>query len=137
MNAEFTDFILAAVISNEGVLWRTDNGWQHSGDAVDVAFRSLAYKIGKEPKFFKDQVEVVKMIPYESERKFSGVFYKQNGKLHFAMKGAVETVAEKIIGSRSKRHPGRIRTNGSTGISGTGPRFGTKLQIQMSHIYRH
>lgn len=97
MNAPLHEFILAAVISNEGVLRRAaDKGWQHSGDPVDVAFRSLAYKVGKEPKFFKDQVEVVKMIPYESERKFSGVFYKQNGKLHFAMKGAVETVGEKL-----------------------------------------
>jgi len=96
MNDGLNQFILAAVVSNEGILRKTDKGWEHSGDAVDVAFRSLAYKIGKEPKFFKDQTEVVKMIPYESENKFSGAFYKQNNAMRFVMKGAVETVLEKL-----------------------------------------
>ena len=103
MNEDMLRFILSAVISNEGILRKTDKGWEHSGDAVDVAFRSLAYKIGKEPKFFKDQVEVLKMIPYESEHKFSGVFYKQNNNTQFAMKGAVETVMEKLSPEEKER----------------------------------
>jgi magnesium-transporting ATPase (P-type) len=88
--------VLACVMANEGILRKTDEGWEHSGDAVDVAFRALAYKIGKLPKYFQDQVEVEQMIPYESENKFSGVFYRQKGQLHFAMKGAMEVIHEKI-----------------------------------------
>jgi magnesium-transporting ATPase (P-type) len=86
--------ILAAILANEGILRKTAEGWEHSGDAVDVAFRALAYKAGKEPKYFLQQAQVLELIPYESERKYSGVFYEQNGTMFFAMKGAVETVLE-------------------------------------------
>lgn len=103
MNDDMQRFIRSAVISNEGVLQKTDKGWEHSGDAVDVAFRALAFKIGKDPKFFSDQVKVVKMIPYESEHKFSGVFYQQDNITQFAMKGAVETVLEKLSAEEKDR----------------------------------
>lgn len=96
MNDHLHRFILASIISNEGILRKTKDGWEHSGDAVDVAFRALAYKIGKHTTFFKEQAEVVKMIPYESENKFSAVFFKQDDTLHFAMKGAVEVAIEKL-----------------------------------------
>ncbi|RYF61375.1 MAG: ATPase, partial [Cytophagaceae bacterium] len=48
-NQHLHNFVLAGVISNEGILRKVKTGWEHSGDAVDVAFRALAYKIGKEP----------------------------------------------------------------------------------------
>lgn len=92
MNPELHRFILASIISNEGILRKIEAGWEHSGDAVDVALRALAYKIGKDPGFFKQDTEVVQLIPYESERKYSAVFFKDKGSLHFAMKGAVEVV---------------------------------------------
>src|SRR5688572_17003975 len=94
---------MASILSNEAILRKTDKGWEHSGDAVDVAFRALAYKLGKMPKDFQQMAEVVAMIPYESERKFSGVYFKQANDMHFAMKGAVEIVVEKLPeGERSK-----------------------------------
>ncbi|WP_207632835.1 cation-translocating P-type ATPase [Foetidibacter luteolus] len=96
MNGQMQRFMLASILSNEGILRKTADGWEHSGDAVDVAFRALAYKIGKEPKFFKEQAEVVEMIPYESERKYSAVYFKQDGRLQFAMKGAVEVVLKHL-----------------------------------------
>ena len=67
-------FMMAGILANEGILRKTEKGWEHSGDAVDVAFRALCYKSGKEPAFFNKQVEVVKIVPYESEKKFSAVF---------------------------------------------------------------
>ncbi|GAO41890.1 cation-translocating P-type ATPase [Flavihumibacter petaseus] len=95
-DAEMSTFLLAAIMANEGILRKTGDGWEHSGDAVDVALRALSYKVGKDPKFFKAQAEVVEIIPYESERKFSAVFYKREGGQYFAMKGAVEIVLEKL-----------------------------------------
>jgi magnesium-transporting ATPase (P-type) len=89
-------FMLASILSNEAILRKTDKGWEHSGDAVDVAFRALAYKLGKAPKDFQQMAEVVALIPYESERKFSGVYFKRDGKTLFAMKGAVEIILEKL-----------------------------------------
>ena len=90
------DFMMAGILANEGILRKTEKGWEHSGDAVDVAFRALCYKSGKEPAFFNKQVEVVKILPYESESKFSAVFYKHNDTLKYAIKGALEVVIEKI-----------------------------------------
>lgn len=89
-------FLVASILANEGILRKTEKGWEHSGDSVDVAIRALAYKIGKEPGAFKSQGEVLEMIPYESEQKYSAVFYKQNAQTFYAMKGAVEVV-EKIL----------------------------------------
>lgn len=90
------DFLMGGIMANEGILRKTERGWEHSGDAVDVAFRALCYKSGKEPSFFNKQVEVIKTQPYESESKFSAVFYKHNDSLKYAMKGALEVVIEKI-----------------------------------------
>jgi magnesium-transporting ATPase (P-type) len=96
LNDELHRFILASILSNEGILRKTPTGWEHSGDAVDVAFRALSYKIGKDPTYFKDQAEVLRMVPYESENQYSAVYYKQNEKTLFAMKGAVEVVITKL-----------------------------------------
>lgn len=92
----FQDFMMAGIMANEGILRKTNKGWEHSGDAVDVAFRALCYKSGKEPVFFNSQAEIIEIHPYESESKFSAVFYKHHNKLKFALKGALEVVIEKI-----------------------------------------
>lgn len=89
-------FIMACTMANEASLYKTNEGWEHSGDAVDVAFLALAYKAGKTPAFFHDKAEIVKMVPYESENQFSAVFFKADNNLHFAMKGAPEIVANKL-----------------------------------------
>ncbi|HSK12220.1 MAG TPA: HAD-IC family P-type ATPase [Phnomibacter sp.] len=93
---ELLRYMQAAIMANEGILRRTDNGWEHSGDAVDVAFRAVAYKLGKKPADLAEGCEVEQMVPYESEKKYSGVFYRHNGKLIFAMKGAVEVILEYV-----------------------------------------
>lgn len=90
-------FLVAVILANEGILRKTDGGWEHSGDAVDVAFRALAYKAGHTPKYFQELTEPVKIIPYESEKKYSGAFYKMKNEMHFAMKGALEVVAEHLL----------------------------------------
>ncbi|WP_207493558.1 cation-translocating P-type ATPase [Aridibaculum aurantiacum] len=97
INEELHRFIQANILSNEGVLRKKGDGeWEHSGDAVDVALRAIAFKAGKDPEYFMEGVEVVKMVPYESEIKYSAVFYKYNNELFFAMKGAMEVVEKKI-----------------------------------------
>lgn len=89
-------FVQVAVLSNEGVLRKNEEGWEHTGDAMDVALLAMAYKTGKSPEAFKKDVEIVQVVPYESENKFSGVYYKQKDALWFAMKGALEIVAKRL-----------------------------------------
>lgn len=94
---ELTAFLTAVILANEAILRKTDSGWEHSGDAVDVALRALAYKAGKEPKYFQNQSEVIRMLPYESEKQYAAVFFKQHhNTTYFAMKGAVEVILEKL-----------------------------------------
>lgn len=96
INLALHRLILAGIMANEGILRKTENGWEHSGDAVDVAFRALAYKVGKQPSFFQEEVTLVKMIPYESENQFSAAFFRSRDTLYFAAKGAVEVITKKL-----------------------------------------
>jgi magnesium-transporting ATPase (P-type) len=98
----FHNFLQASLLANEGILRKTEKGWEHSGDAVDVAFRAVAYKLGKKPADFTDDCELVQMVPYESEKKYSGVYYNYKGKLYFAMKGAVEIIL-KFVGESGRK----------------------------------
>lgn len=86
------NFLQSALLSNEGILRKTGDQWEHSGDAVDVALRALAYKAGKQPDYFSKDITIVELVPYESERKYSGVFYRSGDQLYFSMKGAVEII---------------------------------------------
>lgn len=96
-------FVQTAVLSNEGILRKKQDGWEHTGDAMDVALLAMAYKAGKSPDDFKKDVEVVQVVPYESENKFSGVYYKQHGELWFAMKGALEIIIKKLPEEEQKK----------------------------------
>lgn len=91
--------VQAASLCNEGTLLKTINGWQYSGDAVDVALQALTYKAGETPDYFQQHAEGIKMIPYESENKYSGVFYRYQGTLHFVMKGAFEVILPRLVQS--------------------------------------
>ncbi len=83
----------AATISNEAVLERTDGGdWAHRGDAIDVAFLALTYKLGLDPAGIREGAPSVAEIPFESERRYAAVWYREAGEIRVAVKGAVETV---------------------------------------------
>lgn len=89
-------FIRCSVVCNEGILRKTDNGWEHSGDAVDVALRALAYKVGKLPASFTEDVDIKKMVPYESEKQYSAAYYQHESQLLYAVKGAGEVIIPKL-----------------------------------------
>ncbi len=57
------------------------------GDSIDIAFKFLAKKAKVD-----DMVEIIDIIPYESENKFSAVFYKEDNKIHCTVKGSIEKV---------------------------------------------
>ena len=83
----------AATITNEAALERTDGGdWTHRGDAIDVAFLALTYKLGLDPAGIRESSPSVAEIPFESERRYAAVWYRDGEEIHVAVKGAVETV---------------------------------------------
>jgi len=79
-----------AVLTNEGFLGRTESGWSHHGDAVDVAFLVMAHKAGVVKAETANTFPEIDSIPYESERQFSASLNKVNGRQRAFVKGALE-----------------------------------------------
>lgn len=88
--------ITIAVLANEADLKREGDDWKSSGDAVDVAVLSLAFKSGHDLSHYRSKSKVVRSIAYESEKKYSGVFYESDGRLQFGMKGALEVILKHL-----------------------------------------
>ncbi len=80
----------ASVLANEGFLGRTDSGWSHHGDAVDVALLVMAHKTGIVKAEMINAFAELASIPYESERLFSASLNDVNGSQHASVKGAIE-----------------------------------------------
>lgn len=82
----------AGVLCNEATLRPGEPEGEHSGDAVDVALLALGYKAGAEPDAIRALVRVVGEIPFESERSYAATFYRDDGGLRVAVKGAIEVL---------------------------------------------
>ena len=80
------------ILANEASLKKENGTWNYHGDAMDVAFLALGYKMGLEPDKVRRDFSLAGAIPYESERKYSAAFYNRNGKVHVAAKGALEVI---------------------------------------------
>ena len=57
------------------------------GDSIDIAFLKFAKKFNLN---IKD--EIISIIPYESENRYSAVFYKKNNQIHCTVKGSLEKI---------------------------------------------
>ncbi len=77
------------LLNNEARLTKENDGWKNYGDSIDVAFLALAYKLQVDENLRNN---IVGEIPYESENKYSAVFYKENDNVYCTVKGSVEKV---------------------------------------------
>lgn len=85
----------AAVICNEAELGEGAAGWEHTGDAIDVALLAYAWKLGLDPSSVRGEIEVTDEIPYESAAQFAATFYSEGRAHKVAVKGAVERLLPK------------------------------------------
>lgn len=76
------------MINNEAYLEYQNGKWQSYGDSIDIAFLALASKA----KVKTSDIEIIGTIPYESEHKYSAVFYRWGHEIHCTVKGSIETV---------------------------------------------
>ena len=91
------EIALMGEINNEA---REDKG-EFFGDSIDIAFRVLAKKL----KVDAGSLKTLETIPYESENKYSAVFFEQDGKNYCTVKGSLETVfgfCDKVNFSKAK-----------------------------------
>lgn len=90
---QISEIAKLGMLNNEASLKFEDKKWKYHGDAIDIAFLALGYKINvhKENK-------IIDMIPYESRLKYSSVLYEEKteqGVNYIAtVKGGVEKVLE-------------------------------------------
>ena len=78
--------ILNGKLNNEAVKINKNT---YLGDSIDIAFQVLAEKANT----YSDEYEIVKQIPYESENKYSAVFYRLHDEIFCTVKGSVEVVS--------------------------------------------
>lgn len=78
---------LLGFVNNESIVKKKEN-LEVMGNSIDIAFKILGYKAGIE----SEEVETIKLIPYESENKYSAAFYKKDGKVHCTVKGSLEKI---------------------------------------------
>ena len=89
-DAKISDAIEIAklgVINNEASLKKEKGKWVSFGDSIDIAFLALGEKLNLGSYYTE-----LKNIPYESEKKYSAVFYEEEEKKYCTVKGSVETV---------------------------------------------
>ena len=72
------------VINNEADV----DEYQTIGDSIDIAFKVLGKKLNVETHRIKN----LEVIPYESENKYSAVFYEKDGETYCTVKGSLEVV---------------------------------------------
>ena len=80
------------VLNNEaGISFdEEDDITSYYGDSIDIAFLTL----GKKMKINTDNTKKLASIPYESENKYSAVYFEEDGKIGCSVKGSLETVFE-------------------------------------------
>ena len=84
-NLEYAkEIAFLGAINNEAIIEHD----RHIGDSIDIAFLILAKKMGIDITKNK----IIDIIPYESENKYSAVFYEENGEIYCTVKGSLEIV---------------------------------------------
>ncbi len=86
-NIEYAkDLALYGVLNNEASIDKN----KRLGDSIDIAFLVL----GKKLNIKTHNIKTLEIIPYESENKYSAVFYEMNGETYCTVKGSLEKVKE-------------------------------------------
>lgn len=90
---QISEIAKLGMLNNEASLKFEDKKWKYHGDAIDIAFLALGYKIN-----IQKENKIVGMIPYESKLKYSSVLFEekteQGIKYIATVKGGVEKVLE-------------------------------------------
>lgn len=85
---QISDLAVMGTINNEASITKTNNGFEQFGDSIDIAFKVLGLKTEITTK----GINITKQIPYESENKYSAVFFEKNGKHYATAKGSLERI---------------------------------------------
>ena len=79
--------LLGALNTEAHLETKEDGSWDFFGDSIDIAFLSLAKKMG-----IDEYPNISDAIPYESENQYSAVFYRKGEDTYCTVKGSLEKV---------------------------------------------
>ena len=86
------ELCIAGVLANESHLDYSGGEWVSDGDIVDVAFLVFAKKLGLSLSELRDRQKQIELIPYESERAFSGSLNDLGQEKFLYAKGSPEKI---------------------------------------------
>lgn len=107
LNDNVREIAYLGFINNEANLELNNNKWEHFGDSIDIAFKAMAYKAE-----VNEVPNVIDIIPYESDNKYSGLFYKEGQNTYCTIKGSVETVLEYCTKEKSGKTIKKLNKKG-------------------------
>ncbi len=84
------ELCVTGVLANESYLDYSGGEWASDGDIVDVAFLVLAKKLGLSLSELRAQQRQLDLIPYESEKAYSGSLNLRDGEPCLYVKGSPE-----------------------------------------------
>ena len=82
-----TKIINLCALNTEANFTKEENKFNYFGDSIDIAFLVLKEKYDTKLNYNQE-----KIISYESEKQYSAVFYKENGRLKCTVKGSLEKI---------------------------------------------
>ena len=85
---EISRIALLGEINNEAVVEEENDKLSCFGDSIDIAFKVFALKLATNSK----KINIIGQIPYESQKKYSAVFFEEQGKNYCTIKGSLEKV---------------------------------------------
>lgn len=77
-------------INNDALLELDHKKWKTFGDSIDIAFLALARKLD----VYDINYSKITEIPYESEKKYSAIFYNKEDKICCTAKGSIEVIID-------------------------------------------
>ena len=91
---ELRELCITGVLANESHLDYSGGEWASDGDIVDIAFLVLAKKLGLSVSYIRKQQKQLEIIPYESEKAFSGSLNLHQEQPCLYVKGSPEKMLE-------------------------------------------
>ena len=91
---ELRELCITGVLANESHLDYSGGEWVSDGDIVDIAFLVLAKKLGLSVSDIRKQQKQLEIIPYESEKAFSGSLNLNQEHPCLYVKGSPEKMLE-------------------------------------------
>ncbi|MCW8995631.1 MAG: HAD-IC family P-type ATPase [Psychromonas sp.] len=117
------ELCITGVLANESHLDYSGGEWASDGDIVDIAFLVLAKKLGLSVSDIRKQQTQLEIIPYESEKAFSGSLNLNQEQACLYVKGSPEKMLELSTQMHSASGPIPIQRK--------------KIQAQFEQLAKH